>query len=501
MTIKAATLAVLALFAAAPAAAQYYQTDFPPEEFRARHTKVFDQIGANAVAVVQGMPQTAGFTFPRQHNTFYYLSGIETPGAYLLLDGRTKTVTIYLPARNPRLEAAEGRVLSAEDADLVKRIAGVDEVKPLAEMAGTNWPLVATGGGGGQRGGGRGAAGAAIYAEFSPAENQGQSRGELVSAETAQVNDVWDGTGSRQRRFVELLRARRPRADVRNLNPILDEMRSIKSEREIALIRRASQIAGLGLMEAMRSTEPGVTEFQLDAAARYVFAVNDARLEGYRSITASGTGNISNMHYFRNTSTLNDGDLVLMDYAPDFRYYVSDIGRVWPVNGRYNAWQRELLQFVLEFHKAVISRIRPGVTAAQIHEEAKQAMEAVFARTTFSKPIYEKAARRLVETGGGVFSHTVGMAVHDVGGYRSGPLKPGQVFSIDPQLRVPEENLYLRYEDTIVVTDSGVENFTDFLPMELDEIERLVLEKGVVQKVPPVPASAISTGDKEKADT
>jgi Xaa-Pro aminopeptidase len=496
MIPRVAAVVAFAVLACSPAIAQYYQTDFPAEEFKARHAKVFEQIGPTAVAVVQGMPQTEGYTYPRQHNTSYYLSGIETPGAYLLLDGRTKRVTIYLPARNPRLEAAEGRVLSAEDVDLVKRISGVDDVKPLQEMVGTNWPLIATGAaespaGRGGRGGRGGAAPSAIYAEFSPAENQGQSRGELVSAETARVNDYWDGTGSRQRRFVELLRARHARADIRNLNPILDEMRSIKSPREIAMIRRASQIAGLGLMEAMRSTEPGVTEYQLDAAARYVFAVNDARLEGYRSITASGTDNINNMHYFRNTSSLKDGDLVLMDYAPDYRYYVSDIGRVWPVNGKYNAWQRELLQFVLEFHKAVLSRIRPGVTASQVHEEAKKAMEPIFARTTFSKPIYEKAARTLVETGGGVFSHTVGMAVHDVGGYRNGPLKPGQVFSVDPQLRVREENLYLRYEDTVVVTETGVENFTDFLPMELDDMERLVLEKGVVQKVPPIPASAI----------
>jgi Xaa-Pro aminopeptidase len=351
-------------------------------------------------------------------------------------------------------------------------------------MVGTNWPVVATPSSGG---GGRGGQGATvIYAEFSPAENQGQSRGELVAAETARVNDFWDGTGSRQRRFVELLRARQPRAELRNLNPILDEMRSVKSPREIAMVRRASQIAGFALMEAMRSTEPGVTEYQLDAAARYVFALHDARLEGYRSITASGTENINNMHYFRNTSTLQDGDLLLMDYAPDYRYYVSDIGRVWPVSGKYTAQQRELLQFVLEFHKAVLTRIRPGVTATQIHDEAKKAMEPVFARTKFSKPIYEKAARALVETGGGVFSHTVGMAVHDVGGYRNGPLKPGQIFSIDPQLRVREENLYLRFEDTVVVTETGVENFTDFLPMELDDMEKLVQEKGIVQKVPPV---------------
>src|SRR4029453_15771532 len=138
MRIAALALAVLI---PATAAAQYYQTDFPAEEFRARHAKVFEQIGANAVAVVQGVSQTEGYTLPRQHNTFYYLSGIETPGAYLLLDGRSKRVSLYLPARNPRLEAAEGRVLSAEDVDLVKRISGADQVLPLQQMGDTNWPL------------------------------------------------------------------------------------------------------------------------------------------------------------------------------------------------------------------------------------------------------------------------------------------------------------------------------------------------------------------------
>src|SRR5687768_17951509 len=171
--------------------AQYHQTDFPAEEFKSRHARVFEQIGATAVAVVQGVAQTEGYTLPRQHNTFYYLSGIETPGAYLLLDGRTKKVTIYLPARNPRLEAAEGRVLSAEDVELVKRLSGADDVKPLREMVATNWPLVtiAPAGAAPAGGGRRGQSAAAIFAEFSPAENLGQSRGELVSAETARVDD------------------------------------------------------------------------------------------------------------------------------------------------------------------------------------------------------------------------------------------------------------------------------------------------------------------------
>ena len=463
------------------AGAQHYQRDFPPEEFKARWQKVYDRIGDAAFAVVQGAPLTDGFTFPRQYNTFYYLSGIETPGSYLLLDGRARRATLFLPKRNEALERAEGKVLSAEDAEAVRRLTGVEEVKPVDAMTDPDWPIGAQP---------RGSRPIALFAELAPAEAAGQSRGELVAAERSRALDPWDGTLSRQRRFVELLTARQPRAGLRDLTPVLDEMRAVKSAREIALIRRASQLAGLGLMEAMRSTEPGVTEYQLDAAARYVFLVNDARLEAYRSITAAGTANINNMHYYRNTATLADGDLVLMDYAPDYRYYVSDIGRVWPVNGKYNAWQRELLQFVLEYHRAVMSRVRPGVTPAQIMDEAKKAMEPVFARTKFTKPIYEQAARRLVETGGGVFSHTVGMAVHDVGSYRDG-LKPGHVFSIDPQLRVPEENLYLRYEDTVVVTDSGFENFTDFLPMELDEMEKLVREKGIVQALPPTPADRL----------
>ena len=468
-TVRAVLVATVFL-TPGPARAQHYQTDFPPAEFRARWAKVFDAIGREAVAAVQGAPLTNGYQLPRQSNTFYYLSGIETPGSYLLLDGRSRRAVLYLPPRDERLERAEGKVLSAEDGDRVKALTGAAEVLSTAALT-ERWPV------------GDGNA-TAIYAESAPAEGHAQSRGELKAADAAIAADYWDGRLPRESRFAELLRARNPRVAVKDLTPILDEMRAVKSPREIALIRRASQLAGLGLMEAMRSTEPGVVEYQLEAAARYVFLLNGARLDAYRSITASGTENISNMHYYRNTAELKDGDLVLMDYAPDCRYYVSDIGRVWPVNGRYNTWQRELLQLVLDYRNAVMSRIRPGTTVAGILEQARQAMQPRLAPERFSKPAYAEAARKLVETGGGVFSHTVGMAVHDVGSYRDAPLRPGQVFSVDPQLRVPEENLYLRYEDTVVVTDGGVENFTAFLPSELAEIEALVHGKGIVQSHP-----------------
>jgi Xaa-Pro aminopeptidase len=464
-------LAALALTVGAPAHAQIYQTDFPPDELRARCARVMARMGGDTVAVVQGAPLANGFGVPRQSNSIYYLSGIETPGAYLVLDARTKQIRLFLPPRNERLERSEGKVLSAEDADLVKRLTGADDVQSTVAMAGT-WPFGDT-------------RPAAIYAEFAPAEGYAQSRYELEAADAAVAADYWDARLPRQMQFVQLLRARHPRIEVRDLTPILDEQRSIKSPREVALIRRASQLAGLGMIAAIRSTEAGVYEYQLDAAMRYVFLLNGARLDGYRSITASGTENIENGHYWRNARQMQDGDLVLMDYAPDYHYYVSDIGRVWPVSGRYLPWQRELLQFILEYRNVVLKAIRPGVTAEQVLAEAKTAMAPVLARTTFSKPIYEAAARKMVETSGGVLSHPVGMSVHDVGTYKRGVLQPGHVFSIDPQMWVPEEHLYLRYEDTVVVTETGVENFTNFLPSELNELESLVRERGLVQAYPP----------------
>lgn len=450
----------------------HYQTDFPPEEFKARWAGVFAAVPPNAVAVVQGVSLSNGFIFPRQSNEFYYLSGIETPGSYILLDARDKTVTLYLPPRNERLERSEGKVLNAGDADKIRMLTGADRVLSTEAMTG-DWLGKLAGG-----------APAVVLTPFTPAEGQGQSRHELQAANAAIAADPWDGRESRESRLVALLETRYPRADVKDLTPILDSLRSIKSPREIALIRRASQIAGHGLIQAIKSTRPGVYEYALDAAARYVFLVNGARLEAYRSITASGVENINNAHYYRNTRKLEEGDLVLMDYAPDFHYYVSDIGRMWPVNGKYSPVQRELLQFVLAYRNAILERIRPGVTAQQIHDEAKNAMAPLLAKTRFSKLVYEDAARTLVETGGGAFSHPVGLAVHDDGAYNTGPLKPGHVFSVDPQLWVPSENLYIRYEDTVVVTEKGVENFADFLPSELADLEALVGKDGIVQAHP-----------------
>ena len=147
---------------------QHYQQDFPPEEFKNRWSGVLSKIGNDAVAVVQGFPLSNGFIMPRQTNAFYYLSGIETPHSYILIDGRNKKVTLYMPPRNERLERSEGRVLNADDEKLIKKLVGVDQVRSTDEMR-MNFPPDLK-------------RSTIIYTMFTPAEGQGQSRYELEVA-------------------------------------------------------------------------------------------------------------------------------------------------------------------------------------------------------------------------------------------------------------------------------------------------------------------------------
>lgn len=186
---------------------------------------------------------------------------------------------------------------------------------------------------------------------------------------------------------------------------------------------------------------------------------------------------------------MKEGDFLLMDYAPDIGYYMSDITRMWPVNGRFNAWQRELYTFYLATYRAILDRIRPGATPAAIRNEAASEMDAILARTRFSKPLYEKAARQFVESyrrGSSSLGHWVGMATHDVGS-DIGPLRPGMVFTIEPQFRVPEENIYIRLEDLIIIGEEKAEIVSDFLPLDIASIEKVMKEEGMLQRYPRLP--------------
>jgi Xaa-Pro aminopeptidase len=464
-------LAVLFFSAMAFVQAQekhYYQTDFSKEDFASRRAKVFEKIGKNAFALIQGAKGTADFNVFRQTNEFYYLCGIETPHAYLLLDGRNQKTTIYLPHRDADRERNEGKLFSVEDADLIKDLTGIDNVRGVESLS---QDLV-----------GKGLLrppAALLYTPLSPAETGTDSRDELLNEQARVSANPWDGAPSREARFRELLNLRAPQFEIRDLSPILDVLRTIKSKKEIDLIRRATEIAGLGIIEAMRSTEPGVFEYQLDAAAKYIFYLHGSRGDGYASIIGGGT-NAYLGHYFRKTDKLKDGDLVLMDYAPDYRYYTSDVTRMWAVNGKFNSEQRELYNFILAYRDALFKYIRPGVTSDFVLDSAAKDMEQYLIGKTFAKPAHLKAVREGLKFRGH-FQHPVGMAVHDVGVVRGVPLQEGMVFTIDPMIWIHEEKLYIRIEDMAVVTADGVENLSAFVPSTIEDIERTMTEKGIIQ--------------------
>lgn len=453
-----------------------YQTDFTAQEFAARRAKLYDAIGTRGIAVVQGASGVPGFSVFRQSNDFYYLSGVESAHAYLLLNGRTRSATLYLPARDEARERGEGKILSAEDSTLVKQLTGIEQVRGLERLA-------------------RDLVGAdlirppalTLYTPLSPMETGNDSRDELLGGQARSASDPWDGRPSREAHFVRLVRERFPQFEVRDLSPTLDVMRTIKSTAEIALIRRATQLAGLGIIEAMRSTRPGVYEYQLDAAAKYVFHLNGARGDGYASIIGGGT-NAFMGHYFRKVDVLKSGDLVLMDYAPDYRYYTSDVTRIWPVNGKFTTAQAALYEYIVTYRDALFRYIKPGVTADEVLDRAAADMTQYLVGKSFASPAHLKAVQAgLVFRGH--FQHPVGMAVHDVGRVRGVPLQPGMVFTIDPMIWIPEERLYIRIEDMALVTETGVENLSGFVPSRIADVERTIAESGVIQFRPPVAPS------------
>lgn len=448
-----------------------FQTDFDWKEFTERRNKIFDAIGNKSIAIIQSGASTRNFEVFRQTNEFYYLCGLETEQAYLLLDGRNKKTTLYLQHRNMQREKNEGKSLTAEDAELIAEETGINKVSPVESLASDlGGPLIKT-------------PFPKLYTLFSPGEGKISSRDQEIGGINRAASNPWEISTSREADFIKLVGQRYPQYEINDLTPVLDEMRLIKSAAEINLIRKASQLAGFGLIEAMKSTEPGLMEYQLAGAARYIFSINGSRYDAYSAIVGGGT-NAWHGHYFKNSDTLKAGEMVLMDYAPDYHYYASDVTRMWPVNGKFSQGQRELYGFIIAYYKEVVKRIVPGATVDGILAESMAALKKILNGTKFSKEIYRKAAEGAL-TSRSSLSHPVGMAVHDVGDYKKTSLKPGMVFSIDPMIWVPEEKLYIRIEDVGVVTETGFENFSSFVPFEIDEIEKLMKEPGVLQKTPP----------------
>ncbi len=181
-------------------------------------------------------------------------------------------------------------------------------------------------------------------------------------------NDPWDGRISREEAFIEKLKSAASGSAVKDLDPILDAMRSIKSPREIAILREATNIAGLGIVEAMRDAKPGMYEYELQADAEFVFKKYGAYGPAYFALIATGM-NTYYSHYHKDTAQLRDGDLVQFDYAPDYKNYASDVTRVFPANGKFSPRQREFYTIYLRLYQALMTSIGSAQNACGGHQE------------------------------------------------------------------------------------------------------------------------------------
>jgi Xaa-Pro aminopeptidase len=280
---------------------------------------------------------------------------------------------------------------------------------------------------------------------------------------------------------MQRLRAIVPQVELRNVDPLLDEMRFVKSPREIALVREVTRVTGLGVMEAMREAAPGRYEYELTAAAEWVFRRHNSQGPGYFPLSATGPNTVYS-HYHRGVGTLQDGDIVQFDYAPDLKYYTSDISRVFPANGKFTARQRELYTIYLRLYQDLMASIKPGVPISSIARSAGEKMTATIAGFRFTDPKIKEAAERFATPyRNGTprsLGHQLGMEVHDVT-IRREALVPGEIFTIEPPISLPDERLSMRIEDVILITGTGYENLSAFVPIEIDAIEKLMAEPGL----------------------
>lgn len=447
---------------------------FPPEEFAARRARVMEKIG-DGVAILQGTTERPGEQPLRQSNQFYYLTGVVEPRAILVMDGKTKRSMLFLSAGGDRRERMFGSAMFPGEAAV--KATGIEAVLARDEFAKVIEGFARDG--------------RMIYTPSRPEVLGNASSSDTIAHAKATKDDPWDGRISREEAFIQKLKAAAPKSEIRDLDPLLDAMRAFKSPREIAIIREATHITGLGIMKAMRDAKPGMYEYELQADAEYVFKKYGSQGAAYFALIATGQNTLYS-HYHQNTAQLQDGDLVQFDYAPDYKYYVSDVTRVFPANGKFTARQREFYTIYLRLYQALMTSIKVHVAPRDIIKDAVVKMDAVMASYKFTDPKIKEAATRFVEryrtSRANSLGHTVGMEVHDVR-LPTETLEPAQLFTIEPAMTIPDEHIGIRLEDVILMTDTGYENLSAFAPVEIGDIEKLMAESGLTDKQLKLPAT------------
>ncbi|WP_242923026.1 aminopeptidase P N-terminal domain-containing protein [Pontibacter liquoris] len=392
------------------------------------------------------MPTNADGTMAfRQNNDLFYLSGVDQEESILLL---------FPDAKDPRMQEV---LFVRETSDQVLTWEGYKLTKQQArEVSG-------------------------IKTVYWTHEFNDVLHGLLFEAEHVYLNSnehlrAVVEVETRDARFIKWCQQHYPLHKYERSAPIMHQLRAIKSEAELALIRKACQITERGFRRVLPFIKPGVMEYEIEAELYHEFLRNRSRGPAYSSIIASGA-NACILHYVDNDQACRDGDLVLMDFGAEYANYASDLTRTVPVNGKFTQRQRDVYESVLRVMKTATQMLVPGNTLGQYHKFVGTVMENELLRLGLlnqgdvrnqdpANPLYRKYFMHGT-------SHLLGLDVHDVGSkYR--PFEEGMVFTCEPGIYIREEGIGIRLENDILVTKNGPVDLMKDIPLEADEIERLM---------------------------
>jgi len=268
------------------------------------------------------------------------------------------------------------------------------------------------------------------------------------------------------------LRAQKLRAlgalhDEKNAAPEIARLRVIKSAAEIALIQEATDATVAAHLAAWKRAKPGLFEYEISAAMTNAYFERGCERSAYAPIVASGPDSVV-LHYMANRRRVDAGEMVLMDVGAECSDYATDVTRTVPVNGRFTARQREIYEIVLGAQKAAIAAVRPGVKLRGDGESLQKIAQDYI--NSHGKDLHGEPLGKYFTHG---LSHFVGLDVHDPGD-SSQPLKPGMIITIEPGIYLAEENIGVRIEDTVLVTEDGARILSAGLPREPGEIEKRI---------------------------
>jgi Xaa-Pro aminopeptidase len=252
---------------------------------------------------------------------------------------------------------------------------------------------------------------------------------------------------------------------------LLNTMLANKSPAEIEILKKAINITAEAQKEAMRSIQPGMYEYQLQTIIRFVYRMNGAPGIGFPCIIGSGINSVV-LHWMENSGKMEDGDIVVVDIGAEYGMYWADITRTIPVNGKYSKRQKEIYEIVLKANEEAIKMVAPGVDFADISKKADEILADGMQKIGLIK---EKSEFKKYYYHG--LGHHIGII--NARGDRLGKLEPGMVITIEPGIYIREEKLGVRIEDDVLVTETGYDVLTKKVPKKIEDIEKLMGEKGM----------------------